>query len=151
MEIDIEDYQIESDNFIKSKEISINSDVLKENQIKVMTEVYREKIIAEFESLAKEIDKVKEAKADVIINEDYNSESFGEVERVYLHLAVDEKKSTIKPILSVKKIEIGKDKKLENEEVAYDKGDTEIEKQLKEKIHELFKIQKENIIISFLE
>lgn len=95
MEIDIEDYQIESDNFIKSKEISINSDVLKENQIKVMTEVYREKIIAEFESLAKEIDKVKEAKADVIINEDYNSESFGEVERVYLHLAVDEKKAPL--------------------------------------------------------
>ncbi|HHX17853.1 MAG TPA: stage III sporulation protein AF [Clostridium sp.] len=150
MDIDLENFQIQSSNFISSKEISINSDVLKENQIKLMTEVYREKIIEQFVSLAEEVDKVKDVEADVIINEDYNSDNFGEVERVYLHLAIDEEKNNnIKPVLSVKKIRIGKNANLQDEEAAHDKKDPEIEKQIKEKIHELFKIQKENIIISF--
>lgn len=155
MDVDLEEFQIEAGNFIDSKEISINSDVLKENQIRLMAEVYREKVIDQFESLAKKFDKVKEVKADVIINEDYNSENFGEVERVYLHLNVDEEKKEIRPVLSVEKIKIGKDGNLEEKdsnekETPPDKTDPEIEKQLKEKIHELFKIEKENIIISFL-
>lgn len=153
MDIDLEEFQIESGNFINSKEISINSDVLKEEQIKLMTGVYREKIIDQLEYLAKKNNKVKDVKADVIINEDYNSESYGEVERVYLYLATDYEENTIKPILSIKKIKIGKigDSEEENqEETSSDKIEAEIEEELKEKIHELFKIQKENIIISSL-
>lgn len=162
MNIDLEDFQFENSNFINAKEISINSDILEENQTKLMTDVYREKIIEQFEHIAKEIDKVRNVKADVIINEDYNSESFGEVQRVYLYLGIDEKKNNIEPVLSVKKIKIGKNinsedknislentKELKNTEITNDVVNPEIEKQLKEKIHELFKIQKENIIISF--
>lgn len=162
MNIDLESLQFESSNFIDSKEISINSDILKENQTKLMTDVYREKIIGQFEQIAKEIDKVKDAKADVIINEDYDSESFGEVQRVYLYLVINEKKTNIKPVLSVEKIQIGKttnskdknkspedSENIEDKETIQDTADPEIEKQLKDKIHELFKIQKENIIISF--
>lgn len=162
MNIDLESLQFESSNFIDSKEISINSDILKENQTKLMTDVYREKIIGQFEQIAKEIDKVKDAKADAIINEDYDSESFGEVQRVYLYLVINEKKTNIKPVLSVEKIQIGKttnskdknkspedSENIEDKETIQDTADPEIEKQLKDKIHELFKIQKENIIISF--
>jgi len=51
---------------------------LEERQIRQITNAYREKIIAQLKSVAKDIKEVKEAEADVIINEDYTSERFGE-------------------------------------------------------------------------
>jgi len=149
--IDLEEYQISNSNLINKKEIMVNSQVLKEKQTRQITNVYRNKIIGQIENLIKDIKGVSDTKADVIINDDYSDEKFGEVKKVYLELElgeVDEKTESINAVKIVDKVVVGKEKKGEKE-VASDKEiDGELKKQIESKIENILNIQKENIVIS---
>jgi len=94
-EIDLKEFQLAGSNYIDKKEVMINSEVLEERQIRQITNAYREKIIAQLKSVAKDIKEVKEAEADVIINEDYTSERFGEVKKVYLYLSLEDESEQV--------------------------------------------------------
>jgi len=106
----------------------INSEVLEERQIRQITNAYREKIIAQLKSVAKDIKEVKEAEADVIINEDYTSERFGEVKKVYLYLSLEDESEQVKHILEVKRVKVDIGQSVDNSD---NKG---LEKQPDEKI-----------------
>jgi len=105
-EIDLKEFQLAGSNYIDKKEVMINSEVLEERQIRQITNAYREKIIAQLKSVAKDIKEVKEAEADVIINEDYTSERFGEVKKVYLYLSLEDESEQVKHILEVKRVKV---------------------------------------------
>lgn len=149
--IDLEIYQMSNSNFIDKKEIMVNSQVLKEEQIRQITNLYRNKIISQVEELVKGIKGVSDVKADVIINDDYSDENFGEVKRVYLELKLgeaDEKTKGIKRIKTIDKVIVGREKNREIEEVKDAKIDKELRKEIENKIENMLNIQKENIVIS---
>lgn len=151
--VDLKAYQMSNSNFIDKKEIMASSQVLKEEQIKQITNLYRNKIINQLEDLIKDIKGISDVKADVIINEDYSDEKFGEIKRVYLELKLGEgkeKSKTIEPVKSIDKIVIGKGKSLETKEVSDKNIDSELKKQIVGMIENLLNIQKENIIISLV-
>jgi len=149
--VDLEVYQMSNSNFIDKKEIMVNSQVLKEEQIRQITNLYRSKIINQVEELVKGIKGVSDVKADVIINDDYSDENFGEVKRVYLELKLgeaDEKAKGIKRIKTIDKVIVGREKNREIEEVEDAKIDKELRKEIENKIENMLNIQKENIVIS---
>ncbi len=149
--INLEEYQMSNSNFIDKKEIMVNSQAMKEEQTRQITNVYRNKIISQLEDLVRDIKGVLKVKADVIINDDYADEKFGEVKKVYLELKLgeaDEKTKSIKPVKGIDKVIVGKGKKQESEEVPDIKVDTELKKQIESKIENILNIQKENIVIS---
>ena len=151
--IDLKVYQMSNSNFIDKKEIVVNSQVLKEEQTRQITNLYRNKIISQLEDLVKDIKGVLDVKADVIINDDYSDEKFGEVKRVYLELKVGEaEKQTkgIKPVRSIEKIKVGKGNNQIIEEASDKKIVNELKKQIENKIENMLDIQKENIVISLM-
>lgn len=150
--ISLKDLQFADSNIIDKREMQESSKLLKENQMKQISEVYRKKIIRQIEESAKEVKGVSDVKADVIINEDYNSGSFGEIKRVFLSLKPDQKESNIKAVTKIEKIEITKDTKSAKDAKKSGKVqkevDTGIKKQVEDKINKLLDIQRENIVIS---
>lgn len=149
--INLNEFQITDSNYIDKREIMINSEILKENQIKQITNVYRKKVINQLESITKEVKGVGDVNADVIINEDYTSENFGEVKKVYLTLDLYDGTKGIKPVLSVKKVQIGSSEAKDDLEHSVKQLDKKIKNQLEDKIERLLNVQKENIVISLKE
>jgi stage III sporulation protein AF len=156
-EIVLREMQMADSNYIDKKEIMANSGVLDENQIKQITNLYRDKIIDQLESITKEVKGIEDARADVIINEDYTSDRFGEVKMVYLYIKTEKRNDGVKPVLSVKKIEIGngnstddnsKDEDSKDETLSEKQLDKKSKQELEERIERLLYIQKENIVIS---
>ena len=82
--IDIGGLQMSNSMDLDKLQIEKESKLLEEEQMKQTVEVYRQKITEQIELAAMEDEKVKEARADIIFNEDYNSKDFGEIKRIYL-------------------------------------------------------------------
>lgn len=146
-EWDIKEYYTNSENFIDRKEIELGSRNLEEKQTEQIIEIYRKKLIDQIEENALSIKGVKEADADVIINENYNGENFGEIKRIYLALRLSDNDSIVEPVSKVKKVQIGK------EEIPGNKKeiDPKVKEQLEEKIIRAFGVSKENIVITLQE
>ncbi|NLD50019.1 MAG: stage III sporulation protein AF, partial [Clostridiaceae bacterium] len=89
-----------------------------------------------------------EAKADIIINEDYNSTGFGEVKKVYLAISM-EKEKKVKPVIKVERVNVGKsnEKKI-NEPLVELEIDKNIRKEIEEKVERMLGTKRENIVIS---
>jgi stage III sporulation protein AF len=76
---------------IDKKEIEKAGKLLEEEQLKQTLELYRKRIIEQITLSAEEVEGVKEAQADVIINEDPGSEYFGEIKRIYINAVMEGK------------------------------------------------------------
>jgi len=146
--IDLKEFQIASSNFIDKREIENNSKILKEKQMRQITEVYRKKLIKQLEETTAEIEGVAGAKADVIINEDYNSDDFGEIKRVYLYLELSGDKQVIKPVSKIEKIEINGDDAVKSESKEVDSA---LKKKIESRINKILGVDEKNIVISLRE
>ena len=143
--LNLEDIQVSNSNTIDRLEIEKNSKLLKDEEMKQITEVYRKKIIRQLEDNAMKSKGVVEAKGDVIINEDYNSDTFGEVKRAYLEITIAGENDEISPVVKVDEVNIGKEKQ---QETSSSEVEPKLRKQLEDNIINLFSLDRENIIIS---
>jgi len=145
-DLNLKELQIASSNFIDRKEIEANSKVLNEQHIKQITEVYRKKIVKQLEDNTKEIKGVADVKADVLIDQNYESPSFGEIKRVYLNLKLGGKEEGVKSVIRVDKVEIGRKSTI----ISKDGGeiDEEIKQAIETKITRMLGVENEDIIIS---
>jgi stage III sporulation protein AF len=157
--VDIEKMQIITSNTIDKMQIHNDSRLLEEEQLDQIIEVYRIKIIQQMVQSVEQIDKVEQAEADVIFNEDYSSQTFGEIRRAYIYISVaggedendksiEEDSKGITSIAKVQRVVIGKDDIKEDHKADID---PEIKKQIINKITETFGVKSENVIISQLE
>jgi len=121
--VDLRGFQIPSSNFLDKREIEENSRILNEKQMKQVVEIYREKVIGKLVDIAEEIKGIGEVTADVIINEDYNSDNFGEIKRVYISYKTVGNSGSIKPA-------------------------TGLNREIENKICSLMNIDRENIVVS---
>lgn len=144
--IDLKDFQISETYGTENMESETASQLYNDKQMKQVAEMYRQKIIYTAEEGMREIKGISEAKADVIINDDYNSSNFGDIRRIYITLTQDDSREGIRPVAKVEKVDIkgdGKQQEAKNEEV-----DPQIKKQVEEKIVKLFNVPKENVVVS---
>jgi stage III sporulation protein AF len=74
---------------ISRHQIEKDSRLLEEEQMRQIIQVYCNDLIEQIELQAKEVNGVRDAKADIIINEDTESERFGEIKRIYLEIRPD--------------------------------------------------------------
>jgi len=142
---ELTDLQTANSNFLDRKEIEKDGKILEEEQMKQITDVYRKKLISQIEDGAKSVEGITGAKADIIINEDYNSGDFGEIKRVYLEVSQDGKGSSIKPVAEIEKVKVGDDESVPHEAA---KPDPALVKKLEEKLAGLFNLNRDNIVIS---
>lgn len=141
----LEDIQIFNSNSMDRMEIKINSDLLEKEKNKQIIEVYRKKIIKQLEDSLMKNGQIAEVKGDVIINEDYGSDSFGEIIRAYAEVTLKEKDDEVKPVDKVEKIVIGMDTD-DKENLAV--LDETLKKQLEDRVTVLFGIDRDKIAIS---
>jgi stage III sporulation protein AF len=161
--MDITALEASNSNILDKLQIEKDSKLLQEEQMKQVVSVYRGKIISQLEQNAEEIDGVQNAKADLIFNEDYKSNTFGEIKRVYLEIETEgtgtdpegkgsdpgssENTSTsaIQPVSRINPIKIGRSKPEKGPEK---KIDPTVQKKLEERIKKVFGVEEKNIIIS---
>jgi len=154
---------------ISRRQIENDSKLLEEEQMRQIIQLYCEDMIGQIEQQAKEVDGVKDAKADIIINEDTESERFGEIKRVYLEICPDKGDGSSKDIsggsysgsngsLAVRKVEkiniskgAAEKTRGENRPPELENCPPELRKRLEDRISEVFGVGRENIIISCAE
>jgi len=160
--LEIKEFQINSSNFLDRREIEEKSKILEEQQIEQIIKVYRNKIIVQLEDSVKDIDGVHDVTADIIINEDYNSEEFGQVKRVYLFIRTSTESSGIANVTRIEKIDVSGSKARQNQEDGDDdeaeenedgKGenndiDPTLKKRIEEKIKKIADVDEDNIVIN---
>jgi len=78
-----------NNSFDSISNIDVTKGEFREEQIRQIIKVYRKRLVDQIAEIATEIEGVKGAKADIILNEDFNSKKFGEIKRVYIYLEVD--------------------------------------------------------------
>lgn len=160
---------------IDKKEITNASKLLEEEQVKQTIELYRSRIIEQIVQSAKEVDGVKDAEADIIINEDYDSEYFGEIKRIYINAVIkgndsagrkagssgdnessdpgsgtsdeDNGEKGVKDSVTVNKVESIKVGGLTRVGSGNTVFDASLNERLSKRIGEVFGVDKENIII----
>ncbi len=161
-----------SDSFyIDKKEVENSSKFLKENQIKQITSVYKKKLIAKIQKETENLEGVEISKADVEINEDYKSDNFGEIKKVYIELKkkelqtkkdlqdsqeiqhIKEDSVNVKPVISIKNVDVltetKKDKTKSSKQIA---GKTnELAELVKENINRTLEIPKDCIVVTVLD
>jgi stage III sporulation protein AF len=146
--LDLKELQISSSNFIDRKEIEAGSRMMNEQQIKQITEVYRKKIIKQLEENTKDVKGVADVKADVLIDQNYETPSFGEIKRVYLDLKLGDKEDGIKPVATVEEVGIGGGYTMSENGREVNE---EIKHAIETKVTRALGVQSENIVISLQE
>jgi stage III sporulation protein AF len=150
-DIDFKVFYIQNSNYMDRKDIEAKSKVLEEQQLKQITEVYRNKIIRQLEDNVKEIKGIKEVGADVLINEDYTSQSFGEIKRVYLYLKLLGTTDAIKPVTRVEKVVIGKNAKPPGKDDGKGSIDQNMRNEIEKNVNKILGVNKEDVVITLQE
>lgn len=139
------DVQLTDSNALDQKEMEQQSKNADEKQKQQIVEVYKSRIKNRIEDTVKGLDGVSDAKANIVIDEDYESESFGSVKGVSLEIINAPSDKDIKPVSKVSRVEIGKDKQAveETKEI-----DMDLKNKIEEKLSRLFDIDKSSIAIN---
>ena len=148
-DINIDTFFTADSNFIDRTQIEKDSKILNDEQMKQISELYRQKLIKQLEDSSKEVEGVSDASADIIINEDYNSSNFGDIKRAYISLKMDNRENnTVKPIIKIGEVQIGAEKKPVNQGK---KVDSAIRKKVEDKIYSQLGLQKDKLVIQLAE
>jgi stage III sporulation protein AF len=161
--VSLEEFQLAGSTELQKLEIKKSSELYKEQQMKQITSVYRQKVIKQLVKSAEETDGVAAAEADVIINEDYHSESFGEIKRAYIYIKPGEEGDGSKPVDSIKRVRVKLDTGPGTEDGDGERQETElldadntqimpgIRNSIEEKISKLFSLEPDNIVVDLQE
>jgi len=143
--------------YIDKKEVENSSKVLKNTQMEQITTVYKKKLITKIQEEANNLDGVETSKVNVDINEDYTSDKFGEIDKVYVELKKGKKQNDsikIQPVISVRKVDItapkANSKNIKSLKLM-DEQSKRLTEQIKQNINKTLEIQEDNIIVTVLE
>ncbi|EMS71916.1 stage III sporulation protein AF [Ruminiclostridium cellobioparum] len=148
---------VQADSFyIDQKEVENSSKLLEETQARQIAEVYKKKLALRIEEEAGKLEGVSVTKTTVEINEDYNSEKFGEITKISVELKKTSKekdKKTIEPVVTVEKIDInaGLNKKKEKEKEGLkfvDPEDKRLAELVKQNLNKSLEVNKESIEVT---
>lgn len=143
--VNLKEIQLNNDNFINKMELEENRKIFEEKQMKQTIELYKQKLKNNIEESLKDIKGIREAKAEVEVDEDYNSNTFGEIKKVYLTLVRYKEGTEAKPAAQIEKININGSQEASKSLNAIDDG---IKKEIEGKLSKTFNIESKDILIS---
>lgn len=161
----LSDTVISDSYYIDKKELENSSKLFKDIQMKQIADVYKNSLTKKIKEQTKELEDVETLNVDVEINEDYSSNDFGAINKVCIELRKVEQQekektadSRIKPVMSVKKVDINdinvekenkneKSKSLKSVEVK----DKELTELVKDYLNKSLEIPKDCIVVTVLE
>jgi hypothetical protein len=118
-----------------------------------ITNTYRNKIILQIEECLSDVKGISEVKGDVIINEDYKSDTFGKINRVYVNFKLVNEKSNVEKISKVEEIKIeGDDKKdISSKSENSNKLEDKLKAEIETRINKFIGVSKDIIVINLME
>lgn len=130
---DLNEAMLSDSYYIDRKEVETGSRLLEETQARQISEVYKRKLAARIEEETNKLEGVTGSRAQVVVNEDYNSEKFGEISKISVEIKKAKSKagaSKIEPVATVERVDIKakwgekeeKDKEGEDKGRSTDKG-----------------------------
>lgn len=146
--------------YIDKKEVETSSKVLKETQMKQISSVYKKKLISKIQEETNNLEGVSESVVAVEINEDYSSDKYGEINKVFVELKKGKKQyesEKVKPVISIKKVEIkaeikGQTDKSNNTKTLklIDPEDKRLTELVKQSLNKTLEIHKDSIVVAVL-
>ncbi|HHW31750.1 MAG TPA: stage III sporulation protein AF [Clostridiaceae bacterium] len=141
----LEDFQIINSKVINEKELEYNSKIMEEEQMKQVSEVYKKKLTDNIVQRLEKVDGISNIEAEILIDEDYTSNTFGEIKKVFIKFNIEEEAGNSRGnIFRVERIEIKDSEDFDEEQIVNEK----IKDQVEEIISRLLEIDSEDIIIS---
>ena len=151
---DLSENTVTDSFYIDKKEVETSSKVLKDTQMKQISSVYKKKLITRIQEEMSKIEGVSDSKVDVIINEDYKSDRFGEINKIFVELKKGKKTNEsvkVKPVISVKKVDINaqvsKSKNIKSLKLI-DPEDKRLTELVKQSLKKTLEIQQDNIVVT---
>lgn len=144
--------------YIDKKEVENSNKVFKDTQMKQISEIYKNKLVDTIQQEISKIEGVSGSNVTVEINEDYTSDKFGEINKVYIELTkgkTQRENVEIKPVTTVKKVDIttkgtnstnknNKTKTLKNVDAQTQK----LTESVKQSLNKALEIQKDSIVVT---
>ncbi len=165
--IDFTESLFKNQTYINKLEIKKNHEFFESKRNTMIINEYRNRIIEHIKYTTLKSNFVKAVEADIILNEDINSNDFGALRRIYVYIAVEsegsEKSSIVSSAISqIKKVTIESvevittqnNKKSEFVRESSDSQQILNEKQQSEvlkRLSEVFSVEENNIIIGIME
>ena len=106
---DLNEAMLSDSYYIDRKEVETGSRLLEETQARQISEVYKRKLAARVEEETNKLEGVTDSRAQVVVNEDYNSEKFGEISKISVEIKKAKSKagaSKIEPVATVERVAI---------------------------------------------
>ncbi len=142
--INIDKAFIASSNFLDISEIEANSKSMEQAQVNQVIELYRQKLLDRINSTLSNLEGGKPFRSDIIINEDLESEDFGQVERIYFWL--DRESANTSSGIKIDRILIDSKEPAEQKEI--EGSDNENAEEIRKKVAALLNINEEQVVIS---
>ena len=149
-DINIAGIALRESSYLDKKEIENSSKYMGKTQMSQITEVYKKRVCENISSQLDNMDGIEQATVSVDINENNESESFGEIQKVYITIKKGEKSEntkSIKPVIVVNKVDISIKK--ESKKAVVDFGEQKLQDSVKENINKTFQIDTKNIVVNF--
>lgn len=106
---DLNEAMLSDSYYIDRKEVETGSRLLEETQARQISEVYKRKLTARIEEETNKLEGVTGSRAQVVVNEDFNSEKFGEISKISVEIKKAKSKagaSKIAPVATVERVDI---------------------------------------------
>ena len=148
--VNIADLALQESGYLDKKEIENSSKYMDKTQMSQITEVYKKKVCENISGQLDKMDGIAQATVSVDIDENMESQSFGEVQKVYITIKKGVKSKdnkAIKPVIVVNKVDISIKK--ESKKTVVDFGEQKLQDSVKENINKTFQIDTKNIFVNF--
>ena len=149
-DINIAGIALQESSYLDKKEIENSSKYMGKTQMSQITEVYKKRVCENISSQLDKMDGIEQATVSVDINENTESESFGEIQKVYITIKKGDKAEntkSFKPVIVVNKVDISIKK--ESKKAVVDFGEQKLQDSVKENIYKTFQIDTKNIVVNF--
>ncbi len=142
--VDIEVLMIKGSNFVDRSEMEKAREVYEEEQVEEILRIYKENLKNQIKTQLSGFENLGRVNVEVLVDEDYHSESFGELRKVYLNIAPEEVQKT-KDRIHIEPVEITR-KSIENPGELL--KEHELDREIRKKISLYFGIPEDRIVIS---
>lgn len=152
--LDLIELNLQSSNQMDREEIKERAKALKDQQMQEVVQLYRKKLEEQVKAQVSSTDGIKVVNAEVVFNENYNDEKFGEIKKIILDLGKQEGANSdldVKPVIKVESVKIGGVKSRQKVQVEKKKNpeiSDDIKKGIKAKISGVFGIAEDYIFIN---
>lgn len=145
---ELKDIQITQTAFLNQKDLEASSSNMSKKQSAQIISTYKNKLVRDIEDNVRSLNKVSDAKAEVIVEEHPDSKDFGMIKRIVINVKNTEASNADKPVISIKKIEIGGNK--EKETNTLEEVPAELSSEVRSKLMKLYNVSSDQVAVGKL-